>query len=85
MERIPNWLLTLVALLALTLLATLQDRKTRRSALYVFAVKAQYAICFCAALLPVTATVIEELPDRFVKAWRRERGEFEIVRPIKSA
>lgn len=83
MNRI--WLIVICSFLLLTLSVALRGRKSGRCALYLIALKAQYAICFAAALLPTLATVIEEIPERFIYAWRRERGEFEVVRRMKSA
>lgn len=74
-------------LMALVLLIGLRSKKTGRSALYSLASALQYAICFLAAAIPALASVIEELPGRFWKAWQKERGEtgFGVVRSIKSA
>ena len=76
-----TWLILICSLLSLILLMVMRDKKTGRSALYMGAVKLQYWIGLGAAVLPTLATVIEELPERFQSAWRRERGEeFEVIR-----
>ena len=80
------WLIVICSLLLMLSIA-LRSRKTGRSVLYALAVKLQFAICFVATVLPTLATVIEELPERFVWAWRRERyGDgLEVLRSRKSA
>jgi hypothetical protein len=80
------WLIATISLLMLVVLVAMRSKKSGRSALYGIAVKMQYAICLAAALLPTLATVIEELPERFLNAWHRERGDpgFEVVRRLKA-
>jgi hypothetical protein len=79
------WLVVAFALLIV--LVALRSKRSGRSALYAGALKLQYGICLAAAVLPAIATVIEELPERFQKAWLKERGDsrLEIVRGVKSA
>lgn len=81
------WIIAIVALLGFVLLATLRTKSANRSALYVLAVKLQGGIGLAATLLPTIASVIEEIPERFVRAWERERGRsrLEVVERIRSA
>lgn len=68
----PPTFWTIIGVLALIVLVALKSKRTGRSALYCGAVRIQGFICLLAAVLPTIATVIDELPERFQKAWARE-------------
>ena len=81
-----TWMIWPCSLLLLILLVAVRSKHNGRSALYLGASKVHQWISLGTMLLPAAA-VIEELPERFGKAWEREKGgsKFEVIRSRESA